>query len=62
MDENQYWGIAPGTRALAESEVALARIVLKPSAEFKVTPKGGALILSLPSTTARELDRAGIGK
>ncbi len=54
------WGIAPGTRALAESELALARIVLKPSAEFKVTPKGGALILSLPSTTARELDRADI--
>lgn len=54
------WGIEPGNRDLADSDLALARIVAKPSAELKVTPKGGALILSLPSTTARELDLADI--
>ena len=54
------WGIAPDGKDLLASNLALARMVAKPSAELKVTPKGGALLLTFPSTTARELDQADI--
>ncbi|NRD73014.1 hypothetical protein HQQ94_07125 [Shewanella sp. VB17] len=54
------WGIAPSGDSLAQGELALARIVAKPSIEFKVVDKGAVLVVSMPGCTARELNQADI--